>query len=570
MPAEPPPLTARLRRESATRLARQPTLRNRALSRRSATWFRRVGVGFRESFGWLAGAGLTGVVGLADLPTPAAHRFLLAAAFFWGALFVRARLTDFLEKDPDLLALALLPVSDGSIFRRQLGRALLRLSAVPLAGLVAGGLIAVSVDAGSRWPLGLAGGLLLGTYVVVLGLAFLPWRSAALFSSLGWVMLFPGVLLVRALPESWRAWVLQALGRHGDVLAAVLPTGWAVEPFHHLVSGTATPNDWVWALPLTTLVVATPFLVRRYREQYLPREAVLLHYAAQAPEWFDDEQQAELQEAVQRPRQTGLTELREAVVERLFLEPALGPAPGWIERWAWSFWTPRERVIAEWALGAWPDWTRSWNRSWMALAVTCVATLILRWTGVEWAWVAPLLGFSLIGLQVLPLGSGLTDRALAPVQLGQAGFSPLALFPVTLGEMVGLATKTSAVRGLAALPFGLLAGALVGWSFFDGSPGAGASLGAQVCVLMVAVRPQLVVWRASQATADSARFRWRSLTVALLQLGGAIGSLLLTLASLFPYVGWIALLLLALFSGATTALYLRLWNRSAFDLQQAA
>ncbi|MFM7102908.1 MAG: hypothetical protein ACKO3N_17260, partial [Verrucomicrobiota bacterium] len=512
------------------------------------------------------------------LPSPAAHRFLLAATLFWGASWVRVRLAGFLENDSDLLALALLPIPEEAIFRRQLVRALVHLLPVPVAGILAGGLIAASVGAGSAWLPGLAGGLGLGMYLVGLGLAFLPWRSAPWFSSLGWALLFPGVFLVRMLPDSWRAAMLHMLGQYGDVLAALLPTGWAVEPFHHLLAGTARRADWAWALPIATLLVATPFLVRRYREQYRPREGILLPYAAQAPEWFDEEQRAQLQEALERPRSIGPTEIREAIVGRHFLGSALGPPPGWMERWAWATWTPRERIIAEWALGAWPGWTRSWHQGWPVLAVTGVVTGMLHGAGVDWAWMATALGGSVVGLRVLPLGTGLTGRALAPIALGQARFSPLGLFPVTLGEMVRLALKTSAVRGLAALPFGLLTGACVAWLFPDLPPvatladtvGAGASLGAQACLLGVAGRPLLVIYQASQATQDSARLHWRSLPVALLQIVGALGGLALALASLIPYLGWAALLLLALFSLGFTALYLRFWNRSAFDLQPPA
>lgn len=580
MPAERRGLAlgGRLRREVAVRLARRPELRHQARILRVATWRRHAGRLCRASLPWWIGAGLVGLIGLADLPSPAAHRFLLAATLLWGASFVRGRLTDYLENDPDLLALALLPIPDEAIFRRQLARALVELLPVPLAGMLAGGLVAASGDAGSAWLASLAGGLVVGIYLVGLGLAFLPWRSAPLFTSLGWLLLFPGVFLAQVLPESWRAGMLHVLGQYGDVLAALLPTGWVVEPFHHLLAGTARPTDWAWALPIASLVAATPFLVRRYREQYRPREGVLLHYAAQAPEWFDEEQQAGLEEALERPRPTGLTELREAVTGRRFLASALGPPPGWIERWAWSWWTARERVIAEWALGAWPGWTRGWRQSWAALAAAGVVTAILHGAGVEWAWVATALGGAVVGLRVLPLGTGLAGRALAPISLGQARFSPLGLFPVTLGEVVRLAIKTSVVRGVAALPFGVLAGAFVAW-LFPGLPpvatladsvGAGASLGAQACLLGVAARPLLLVWQASQATQDSARFHWRSLVLALLQIGGALGGLALTLASLIPYVGWAALLLLALFSLGFTALYLRFWNRSAFDLQPPA
>ncbi|MFM7102199.1 MAG: hypothetical protein ACKO3N_13620 [Verrucomicrobiota bacterium] len=95
MPAEAPAasLPARLRREAAVRLARRPVLRDRARTLRFATRCHRMARAWRGSIPWWIGAGLLGVIGLADLPSPAAHRFLLAATLFWGASWVRVRLT---------------------------------------------------------------------------------------------------------------------------------------------------------------------------------------------------------------------------------------------------------------------------------------------------------------------------------------------------------------------------------------------------------------------------------------------------------------------------------------------
>ena len=488
------------------------------------------------------------------------RRALLSVLALLVALNLHGLLLKAIYQHPDLLAQALLPASREWVFRRQLRLGLRQLLWLPLAGAVVAWIVQ-GTGRGTEvpWPLAGLAGALLGTYLVALGFLALRWRHAARAYGLGWVGLVTLWLGSNFAPAPLRAAVISWLNEQGDLLVGVLPTGWLVGPGHRWLTGQAHASDALWLLPALALTTLLPSVRRWLEQRYQFREAVLLDYAAEVPEDCSAEDREALAGHFEAPQRTGLTEITDRILSREFLLPASEPTSGWIERWVWRWWTPRERLLAEWDWATGPTWTFAWKTGAMLLGGSLVLTLSGRLLGWTWLESALPVGGVLGGLSSLPVLIGLAGGRLQTPFGATAKLSPYAVYPRGLKELLGLLNKVSLVRTLAALPlvtaFGACAAVMQERPWW-----VGVDFAVRAGFAAWAITPAWLVVRVGQVTNDVNQLRAKSLLILGWHLGCLALLAALLVAGFLSEAGWWCLL------GAPVAA--RVWERGyrlAFD-----
>ena len=342
------------------------------------------------------------------------------------------------------------------------------------------------------------------------------------------------------------------LNDYGELITGLLPTGWLIGPGHRWLTGAGHPSDWLWLLlPLGLGSWLPPSLCWLGRNFHF-REAVLLDYASEAPEGLSDEDRQAFSGQLEPPPKVGVTDATDRILSRDFLAPAAAPTSGWIERQVWRWWTPRQRLLAEWDWAAEPGWTSAWKTGSLLLGGSVLVTLLgraLGWVFLEWA--LPV-GGGLGGLILLPFwialsGGRLQSGASQPVRLSEFG-----LMPRGMGETLALVTKASLVRILAAMPVVVPYGTVVAL-MLDRPWWVGADFGLRACFVAGAITPVLLVTRVAKTTNDIRLGRFR----ALLVLGWHLACLTLLgtalVAGFMADAGWWFL--------AAAPLVGRLWER---------
>ena len=492
-------------------------------------------------------------ISVADVLAGPGRRALLSVLALLVALYLHGQLLKAIYQHPDLLAQALLPASRESVFRRQLRLGLRQLGWLPLAGAVVAWVVqGTGRGAEVPWPLAGLAGAVLGTYVVALGFLALRWRHAARAYGLGWVGFITIWLGSNLAPAPLLVAVVSWLNEQGDLLVGVLPTGWLVGPGHRWLTGRAHASDALWLLPAIALMTLLPTVRRWLEQRYQFREAVLLDYAAEVPEDCSPEDREALAGHFEAPPRTGLTEITDRILSREFLLPASEPTSGWIERWVWRWWTPRERLLAEWDWATGPTWTFAWKTGAMLLGGSLVLTLSGRLLGWTWLESALPVGGVLGGLSCLPVLIGLAGSRLQTPFGATAKLSPYAVYPRGMKEQLSLLNKASLVRSLAALPlvtaFGACAAVMLERPWW-----LGVDFAVRACFAAGAITPAWLVVRVAQVTNDVNQLRVKSLLILGWHLGclALLGGLLV--AGFLSEAGWWCLL------GAPVAA--RLWER---------
>lgn len=511
---------------------------------------------------------VTAGVALGDVLSGGGKRFTLSLLALVLCFDVHQRLVKLLYQSPDLLAMALLPVSREWAFRRHLRRGLLEMLFLLPLGIALVLVARLGVRPTEVSPLGAAAaGVLLGGFFAGLGILALRWRHAATVRSglwMGLVVLWLGNFVA---PVGLKQALLEFLNQYGDAAAGLLPTGWVIGPLHRWLGGESHASDALWLLPAGAVLTLIPAVLRWARTHYRFRDAVLLDYAAEPPADCDAEDREAIAEQQARPAHTGLTEVTERILSREFLLPASGPDRGWIERLVWRWWTPRERLLAEWDWAGSPPWTWSWKTGAMLLAGGIILTLAGRLLGWLWLEAALPAGGILGGLACLPVFTGFAGGRLAIPPLGSLEVSPLIPYPRTSRELLLLLVKASVVRAVAALPLAVGFGALAG-HLRDISWLAGADLGLRACVATCAVTPLLVTARIAGGTNDTQRFRFRTLLVVAGHLVGFLSACGLLVACFVLPDGWWFLLAGVAVSWSWAFAYRFAINRSWFDLMK--
>jgi len=401
----------------------------------------------------------------------------------------------------DLAPFAPLPISDESLFRHQWGStvrsslwalyvfpAVYLALAAPQSGRPAA-LAGAAALAGFQWALILSLGALIARYF-----------------RLGHVSVISAVLLVAffACLVGWNgpnAWLSRELG----LALAATPAGWVTHAFHHgLLRG--NPLAFLAVVPALLVVLPAAWIVRAMRKGYDTaridffrdietaeaeagqsiEEQVAARAGVPLESVEDAALAAELEDAIENALAASA---QRGILEGRFLAPMQWRRGGLLEQIVgWSL-GRRERIAAEFMVGAAPNWTRRWR---FAAIIAAIAALVLSFWRVApqgpviWAGV-------LATLFAVPVLGG-SWAALGRVPCGEH-FSPLyALFPVTYREMASVICVANAIRCVAWLPVAAAYSALFA-APLGLTPLGGATWAAKGAAVAIAAQPLLVAWR---------------------------------------------------------------------------
>ncbi len=495
---------------------------------------------------------------------PGPRHFAWACMLYIGIAHVASILTSFLFSHPHLLPLALHPIHDSDVFHRQIQLALRPIAGLAIALGTGFGIAASRLDGFD--PLrdvlcGLAMTVIFPLFA--LGYSFAAFR----WNWLGWPMRFAlplSALLLVLVKASTRveAVVHRVLVSHGDLLTAFLPTGWIVLPWAAATGSGAT--HLLYALPPLFVVLAfLPVGFGHLRFHYRFRDAVLLNTFLEVPEEADEDFAEAVHAAQNAPASRGRTAILDDLEARHFLSPQL-PEPGArIERWVWRWWSPRERLVAEFLRREWPSWTQHWKTGSLLLIASLVSLFVLRRFDQEW-YLMTLIGFGIALLFLLPWSASFNIESI-PVPGPNIMVSPLHAVPIRLAEIARLQFKLVVVRSLVALPVLAPAGAFVIWIIQDNSPiWTGAVAGAQLALFPIVARPLLTVYRFHTVLG-----RWMPGFIAALAFGLVILAALLTLVSLIlaflPFIGLVPLGIVLALNTLTLWITCRLLSSRGID-----
>jgi hypothetical protein len=471
---------------------------------------------------------------------PQTQDFTLACLILWGFGLIAAQAHHRLFEHPDHFVFPLLPISNADILRQQV-RALL-FSIIPLAVAVflGFGLIPALIFDELPWRMTSVRSAVLTVLLVPMAVSYaiasLRWNWP------GWIArsipagVF-GISIAYRISADFKAWLTDLLESHGDTLAACLPSGWAVLPWAAW-QGSAPPITALALLPVIPMIGWIPSGWHWIQENYRIRETVLLHFLTEVPEDADPEFADAVVQAITQSPSRGRTAITDAIRERGFLMPIQQPGNR-IQRLIWKWWTPRQRVAAEFLAGTrgWPaNWGQSIRRGLIAIAATWITEVVtlrffpeFKWlviVPIAWAGIALFPGHSVYQLRWFPLGSG------------GGGVSLIHLYPITFLDVVRIRWKVVIVRSIVSVPIAALATA-IGMHLWGESAPLGAVIGAQIFLAPAFLSPVGTAYRldtllsAAAGTRRSWSFQMLRLVTAVLLLLNVGAFLLLIL----PFVG---------------------------------
>jgi hypothetical protein len=562
-PAARPSLEARLRQPLRAAQRSHPEWRRQARAARSGRWRQAVNsgggllvlgaVGFSMSLGLstrnAAGEFTDGLV-----------RLVLAAAALLGALLAGNQLRSRLFHDPALLALALLPVTDEFRVRWQLRRWFRQL------GLLAAGAFVPLLGLTGRfdWSAGLllgaaAGSVGLGLMFGTLGL--LAFRHAWVARTLQILVLTTaGCFLGCAFFEPLRAPVIALVSPIANTLALILPTGWIIYPMHRSLAD-PTALAWLPLVPAGSLLLLAIQEARALLPRVPMRDQSLLGYAAQPPDDCPEEVLEAFHHQLERPAPPPTAAVAAFITTRAFLQPTREPPRDPLFRLVWRWWTPRQRLLAEWGLQSWPNWARrGWRMAAVAAGALLVAVLTSLLGRLELAGAAT--GVAGLAMASLLPWTFLFPRASRRCWLGNVSVPQLYLHGTTLGELRRADAKRVLVQLLLAAP--VVAGVAVFAARIWAQPVAfGLLLAGKLLLLAPTVRAGLTLaWCARQMP-----FGLKSFLFLPVPLFGGLLALVLALVG-FGGPEWSAFIPAALcwlWMEGLAWLTIRLWSRRWFE-----
>lgn len=334
----------------------------------------------------------------------------------------------------------------------------------------------------------------------------------------------------------------------------VVRMAWWVPPFGWLNYALVRPvldSDWlalVLLIPIASIVATTPISWRRLHDNFQLNESTIV---ADEP---DDS------EFSPTGRRLGPTELADSVREGTSLRQAASIADaGWLERWVYRWWTPRERVVAEFFAPSQPGWSRVFRRMiWLFLPLLAVLMLFAHHHQiiVVIAITAP------IFTAVPVLGGYWPGFAKRPAG-GQ--YTPMfALYPIGFGEALRMILKANLLRLAVAAPFLLALGAAASWRM-TGSVAGGLTIGVKTLALYCTAMPLVGVLRFSESTNDTNRLSLVRLFLLVPFIPTLIGGVVVSMAE-NAKTSLLGLVICAVSSLVLTHAYGRGWARGRFDL----
>jgi len=442
--------------------------------------------------GWFSPWGVLGFCMMAILPMSWAGaepgvRHVAGAFFLESVLYLMAdRLVNRLTDHPHHVPYTVWPASEQEVVRRLLHSALI--STLPIgflfitvAMVIPGFLRDLSLEPRTLLLAALCLPLVvirawvthrwrwIGQY-----LSWSPWLGGAV--ALAFVFFKPGQAVLR-----------EFLAVHGDTVALLYPAGWILLPWSAWTEG----GPWIlfsFILPLPVVLLALPTALRELREWGRFRDRSLLlalgEIPEDAPEEFSESVQA-FRTAAQTAHSPGPTANTDTILSREFLKSPLETPTRWVDRMAWRWWTPSQRLAAECLSRTWPQGLTLNGSSVPTFHWVGLGAIPLLWGGIAWesqsAWngsrilavIAPA-ALALVG--VIPWFSGFTRVTLATV------------LPIGLWDIALVRWKHTALRCAVAFPIAVVAGAGALW--FAGEPmGMGAALGFQIGLAPVFLSP---------------------------------------------------------------------------------
>lgn len=220
---------------------------------------------------------------------PGPRHFAWACMLYIPTAWVAGLLSDFLFSHPHLLPLALHPAHEPAVFNRQFRLALRPVAGLSIALGTGFGIAVARIDSSNPLRAVLCGLLMAGFFpLFALSYSFAAFR----WNWLAWPMrlalplsalLLVSVKAITRLGE----FVHRLLISHGDLLSALLPTGWIVLPWAAAAGSGA--NHLLYALPPLLVVIAfLPVGLTHLRFHYRFRDAVLLNTYLEVPDEADE------------------------------------------------------------------------------------------------------------------------------------------------------------------------------------------------------------------------------------------------------------------------------------------
>ena len=425
---------------------------------------------------------------------PAPRHFSLSLLLFIGIAYVGFIIDSQVRNHPHLVLFALLPVHPIDVFHRQAARAARHIGFMSAAAGIGFAILAFNLHSSTGLGMPLLAGLLIALFFPVVAVTYALAAARSRWLAVPMALSLPvTVLLLLAIKGSkgFETRVGQLMSAHGDLLAAFLPTGWIVLPWSALIEN----GPWhlaVALVPLVPLLATLPLNLRWTRDHYRYRDAILLNLFLEAPEDADEELTESVAIAHQSPPSRGETAIVDDILNRAFLSSNLKHPPGRIEALVWQWWTPRQRLVAEYLRLSWPDWSGRWGTGSIILACTIPVSVTLGLWAPDWLPIS-FIGYVAGALYLLPISSSFTLR---PTVLADSGIqvSPIHVLPVSFAEVATVQWKATVIRALAALPVSTATAAIAS-GFLGHGYGVGALIGAQVALIWVAIRPALTVYR---------------------------------------------------------------------------
>lgn len=464
--------------------------------------------------------------------------------------------SSFGRRHPHHVPFAMWPADEEAVLHRFLRRDLA--TALGLCALLAigQGFAAAQLQPVTHPLLAAAQGIAFGSCLLALVLV-LNWmrrRWPVLRRYLA-LLIFAGLGVLGAfvpMDTGTRALVLEWLDGQGDVLAALAPTGWLTLSWSAWVEGGPWFHAW-FLLPLGLVLAALPHACSELRQGSRYRDAVLFEFFGELPE----EAPGELGEAVHQARVAyqsmnapGPTANADAILDRSFLASPLRDPVRRGDRWAWRWWTPAQRLVAECMTRSWPT---SSTARWIGLGA-----MPLAWLG---SWLAARNGFERGWLLMAVIAAHATVvLALVPWASPFQAITLVHVLPIRLLDVGWLRWKHTTARSWLAVLVLPPAGAVSLWMGGE-PPWFGAIAALQLALLPPVISPFATVY----GLVNNRRHKgFLSLVVVVGIAAGAFLNIVLLMLAFLPFVGLAAELVALAYNLALLALVNRFLHRLRF------
>jgi len=294
-------------------------------------------------------------------------------------------------------------------------------------------------------------------------------------------------------------------------LVLVTPGGWVAHGFAG-VRGLAHPPEVLWLIPSAAVALGVPFAYRAFKTRMLGLLGAQTDEALLSPDTTEltNEEQVRLAEAEKNYEDNGF-------LRGNLLGGVNWRGMGWLERLAGTWYSEREKTVAEFMIAArLGAWSRGWRNAALVSAAGIAAIAAIRYLPSR----ANLLmdaGYGSVAMAALicaPLFSGLWPGF---ERLPSSGYAiPIfAGFPIRYGEISKVIFKANLLRTAAWAPLCMACMTAI-WAGSGKSPIEGLLTGLKIVLVVVAAQPGLIAGQFFMTTGDAKRLTWQFGAMALL------------------------------------------------------